>query len=142
MFRPSRRASVIAASFALGFASVAPSAHADRGGGHDDGDEQSGDLLDLVDITDVLGGVGLPALGQLPTVEGIGLPALEGIGLPTLESVGLPALGGIGLPPLGGIGLPGLDGLPPVGLPIPSTGPGLDLTVLVRVSLSGAITVL
>ena len=112
MFRPSRRAVVIAASFALAFASVAPSAHADRGGGHDDDDEQSGDLFDLIDITDVLGGVGLPAPG------------------------------GVGLPALGGVGLPGLDGLPPIGLPIPSTGPGLDLNVLIRVSQSGAITVL
>lgn len=134
MFRPSRRAVVIAASFALAFASVAPSAHAQRGDHDDDTDEPSGGLLDLVDITGLLGGLGLPALG------GVGLPALGGVGVPALGE--LPTVEGIGLPALGGIGLPGLNGLPPIGLPIPSTGPGLDLNVLIRVSLSGAITVL
>lgn len=151
MFRPSRRAVVFAASFALAFASVAPSAHAERGNHDDDTDEQSGGLLDLIDITDLLGGLpllgetglgglGLPALDGLPTVEGIGLPTLEGLGLP-LEGLGLPALEGLGLPGLEGLGVP----LPigdPLSLLNTATGPGLDLNVLIRVGLSGDINLL
>jgi hypothetical protein len=128
MFRPSRRAVVFAASFALAFASVAPAAHADRS--DDDYDEQSGALVGLIDITDLLGGefpllgelpllgemglggLGLGTLEDLPTVEGIGLPMLEELGLPGLEGLGLDlaALEALGLP-LEGPGLPALDGL-------------------------------
>ena len=137
MLRPSRRAVVLAASFALAVASLGPSAHAARSGGDPDPDEQSGGLLDLIDVTGLLGlpalgglglpalgGLGLPALGALPTVEGLGLPTVEGLGLPALDGLGLPALDGLGVPALGGLG----------------SVPGLDLTVLVQVGLSGTVT--
>lgn len=166
MFRPSRRAVVFAASFALAFASVAPSAHAARSDHDDDTDEQSDSLLGLIDITDLLGG--LPLLGggfdesSLPTIEGIGLPTLEALGLP-LEGLGLPALEGLGLPALEGLGLPALDGLglgglglgdvlslggvggfgtlplgDPLGVLDVLSGPGLDINILVEVGLTGA----
>lgn len=132
MYRPSRRAVVLAASFALAFASVAPSAHAGRNDDDDDTEEESDGLLGLIDITDLLGDLpllgegdvgefGVPALDGLPTVEGIGLPTLEGLGLPALEGLGLPALEGV------------LD---------PSTGSGLNLNVLIDVGLSGGVNLL
>jgi hypothetical protein len=163
MFRPSRRAVVFAASFALAFASVAPSAHAGRSDDDDDTEEGSDALLGLIDITDLLGG--LPLLGggfdesSLPTIEGVGLPTLEALGLPGLDGLGLPALEGLGLPALDGLGLGGLglDGIGLAGLPLgdvlslggvggSSTGlplgildvlsdSGLDLHVLAEVGL-------
>jgi hypothetical protein len=155
MLRSSRRAVVIAASFALAFASLGPAAHADRSGSDPDTDEESGGLLDLIDITDLLGD--LPLLGEMgvPALDGLGLPALEGLGLPTVEGIGLPALEGLGLPALGGLGLGdilpadgGIGGfatpLPigdPLGLLDSLSGPGL-LNVLVEVGLSGAVNLL
>ena len=124
MFRPSRRAVVIAASFALGLSSIAPAALASRPGGDTDNGEESTGLLDLsgllgslpvlgptlsgLGLTDIVDGLGLGSLsGQsLPTVEGIGLPTLDGLGLPGLDGLGLPALDGLGLPALDGLGLP------------------------------------
>ena len=163
MFRPSRRAVVFAASFALAFASVAPSAHADRSNPDPDTDEESGgllDLLDLIDITDLLGEpldvgeMGVPGLDGLPTIEGIGLPALDGLGLPALD--GLPAIEGIGLPTLDGLGLGELlpsDGdVGEFGLPLPGgdplgildvlSVPGLDINILAEVGLTGAVSLL
>ena len=148
MFRPSRRAVVFAASFALAFASVAPSAHAERSNDDDDTEEQSGALLGLIDITDLLGG-GLPLLGggfdetAVPTIEGIGLPTLDALGLPGLEDLGLDlgaleALEAVGLPGLGGLGLPGLGGL---GTLLSGGGLGF-ITVLVDVGLSGTVNLL
>jgi hypothetical protein len=156
MYRPSRRAVVFAASFALAFASVAPSAHAERSDDDDDTEEQSDALLGLIDITDLLGG--LPLLGggfdssSLPTIEGLGLPTLEALGLPVpsldlaaLEALGLPALDGLGL---GGIGLGGigLDGIGLAGLPlgdvlslggVGGSSTGLPLGILDGLSDSG-----
>jgi hypothetical protein len=162
MLRSSRRAVVIAASFALGLASVAPAAHAERSGSDPDTEEESGGLLPgLLDLLD-------PLLGDLPLLgdgfDEMGVPALDGLGLPALDGLGLPALDGLGLPALDGLGLPALDGLPvgdllpsddeiggfgeplPVGDPLgivdSLSGPGLDLNVLAEVGLSGAITIL
>jgi hypothetical protein len=144
MFTPSRRAVVVAAAFALAFASTAPSALADRSDHDDDTEEESDGLLDLIDVSDLLGG--LPLLGggfdesSIPTIEGLGLPTLEALGLPVgdlgldlealealglpLEGLGLPALDGLGLGGigLGGIGLGGLglDGIGLAGLPLGS----------------------
>ncbi len=124
MYRPSRRAVVLAASFALAFASVAPSAHAGRNDDDDDTEEESDGLLGLIDITDLLGD--LPLLGEGDVGE-FGVPALDG--LPTVEGIGLPTLEGLGLPALEGV----LD---------PSTGSGLNLNVLIDVGLSGGVNLL
>jgi hypothetical protein len=160
MFRPSRRAVVIAASFALGLSSIAPAALASRPGDDTDNGGESAGLLDLsgllgslpvlgptlsgLGVTDIVGGLGVGSLdGQsLPTVEGIGLPTLEGVGLPGLDGLGLPALDGLGL------GLPALDGL---GLPLgildilSTSGPGTPapgLNILVDLGVTGAVNLL
>jgi hypothetical protein len=169
MFRPSRRAVVIAASFALGLSSIAPAAFASRPGDGGDNGEESGDLLDLsgllgslpllgdtltgLGVSDLVGGLGLGALNaeSLPTVEGIGLPALGDLGLPGLDGLGLPGLDGIGLP-LDGLplGVGDLSTLPlgnPLGIldilstPAPGTaGPGLN--ILVDLGVTGAVNLL
>lgn len=158
MLKPSRRAVVVAASFALACASVAPAAHAERSGSDPDSDEQSdgllSGLLDLVDVTGLLGD--LPVLGEMggvPAVGGLGLPALdelptvEGIGLPTLEGLGLPAVEGLGLDDVlsdGGIG--GFDTPLPLGDPLGILDvlsvSGLNLNVLAEVGLTGAVSLL
>ena len=172
MSRPSRRAVVIAASFALGLSSIAPAALASRPGGDTDNGEESAGLLDLsgllgslpvvgptlsgLGVTDILGGLGGGSLsGQsLPTVEGIGLPTLEGLGLPGLDGLGLPALDGLGLPALEGLGLPlGVGELStlPLGSPLgildilSTTAPGTPapgLNILVDLGVTGAVNLL
>ena len=164
MFRPSRRAVVIAASFALGLSSIAPAALASRSGDDTDNGGEGAGLLDLsgllgslpvlgptlsgLGVTDIVDGLGVGSLsGQsLPTVEGIGLPTLEGLGLPGLDGLGLPALGDLGLP----LGVGELSTLPldsPLGiLDILSTSapgtpaPGLD--ILVDLGVTGAVNLL
>jgi len=149
MFRPSRRAVIIAVSSALALTSIAPAALASRSGDDTGNGEESAGLLDLsgllgsvpvlgptlsgLGVTDIVDGLGLGSLsGQsLPTVEGIGLPTLEGLGLPGLDGVGLPALDGLGLPALDGLGLPALGGGLPLGVGELSTLPlGSPLGIL------------
>ena len=137
MLRPSRRAVIIAASFALGLASVAPAAHASRTDSDPDTDEEGGGLLGLIDITDLL--------GELPLLDELGVPGLDGLGLPTLE--GIPTIEGIGLPTLEGVELgevlPLDGGIGDLGVPLPpGTLTGLDLNILISVGLSGTVTFL
>jgi hypothetical protein len=178
MFRSSRRALVIATSFSLGLSTfLAPAALAARSGGDDDYGEETAGLLDLggllgslpvlgdtltgLGVTDLLGGLGLPGVGEesLPSVEGIDL---GGLGLPGLDGVGLPGLDGLGLPVLGELGLPVLDGLPLdavlggdvggqggllglgslLGILDGGDAGGLNLNVLVDVGVTGALNLL
>lgn len=133
MFKPSRRAVAVAASFALGLSVVGPAAHAGLLGGSDDSDSiglpvagellggdllggvlggglLGGDLLGGVLGGDLLGG-GLPLVG--PVLGGVlGGGALGGEGLGGgLPLVG-PVLGGVlGGDLLGGGGLPLVGGV-------------------------------
>ena len=117
MFKPSRRAVAIAASFALGLSVVGPAAHAGLLGGSDDsdsiglplaGDLLGGDLLGGLLGGGLLGGEGLG--GGLPVVG----PVLHSVLGGDLLGGGLPLVG----PVLGGgaLGEEGLGGgLPLVG---------------------------
>ena len=114
MFKPSRRAVAIAASFALGLSVVGPAAHAGLLGGSDDSDmalEGVGLPLGGLLGGDLLGGVlggGLLGGDLLGGVLGGGLPLVG----PVLDGVlGGGALGGEGLG--GGLPLVGpvLDGV-------------------------------
>ena len=123
MFKPSRRAAAIAASFALGLSVVGPAAHAGLLGGSDGSDSiglpVAGDLLGGDLLGDVLGGGllggdllggGLPLVGPLlDGVLGGGALGAEGLGGglplvgPVLDGVlGGDLLGG-GLPLVGGV---------------------------------------
>lgn len=97
MLKPSRRAAVIAASFALGLSFAGPAAHAGLLDGGDSGASVEG--LPLPVGGDLLGG---DLLGGL--LEGDLLGSLLGGGLPLGGVLGGDLLGG-GLPLLGG-GLP------------------------------------
>ena len=106
MFKPSRRALVVAASFALGISAVGPAAHAGLlGGGNSDSAVEGlplpvgGELLSGDGLLGVLGGDGL-------------LGVLSGDGGEGLLGGGLPLVGGLlngGDSPLGVLG--GEDGL-------------------------------
>ena len=88
MFKPSRRAAVIAASFALGLSAVGPAAHAGLLGGSDSN-------------STAIEGVGLPVAGDL--LGGDLLGGLLGGGLPLVGDVlGGDLLGG-GLPLVGDV---------------------------------------
>lgn len=153
MFSASRRAVVIAASFALGLSWLAPAAMASRPGDDTGNGEESTGLLDLLDLPGLLGS--LPLVGD--TVQQLGLP-LDGLGLdglPTVEGIGLPALDSLGLPGLDGLGLDALPlggGFGELGEPLPIGNPlgvldgisagGLDLSVLVDLSVSGGVNLL
>ena len=123
MFKPSRRAVAIAASFALGLSVVGPAAHAGLLGGSDDSDSMAlegiglpgGDLLGGDLLGGILGGGllggeggGLPVVG--PVLYSLTNGDLLGGGLPLVGPVLDGVLGG-GV--LGGEGLGG--GLPLVG---------------------------
>jgi len=106
VFKPSRRALVVAASFALGISAVGPAAHAGLlGGGNSDSAVEGlplpvgGELLSGDGLLGVLGGDGL-------------LGVLSGDGGEGLLGGGLPLVGGLlngGDSPLGVLG--GEDGL-------------------------------
>ena len=112
MFKPSRRALVVAASFALGISAVGPAAHAGLlGGGNSDSAVEGlplpvgGELLSGDGLLGVLGGDGLLSGNGL-------LGVLGGDGGEGLLGGGLPLVGGLlngGDSPLGVLG--GEDGL-------------------------------
>ncbi|MEW6472546.1 MAG: hypothetical protein AB1679_09755 [Actinomycetota bacterium] len=120
MFKPSRRAVAIAASFALGLSVVGPAAHAGLLGGSDDSDSTAIEGVGLPLGGDLLGGDLLGGLlgeeGLLGGVLGGGLLGgdLLGGGLPLVGDVlggGLPVAGDVlggdllggGLPLVGGV---------------------------------------
>ena len=127
MFKPSRRALAIAASFALGLSAVGPAAHAGLLGGGDSESALGGDLLGggLLGIlggeSGLLGGVLGGESGLLGGVLGGEAGLLGGVlgggGLPVVGALGgggggLPLVGDVlggGLPLLGG-GEEGLGG--------------------------------
>lgn len=153
MFKPSRRAVAIAASFALGLSVVGPAAHAGLLGGSDDSDSTSlegvglpvgGDLLGGLLGGDLLGGLlgggllgggddgGLPLVGSLlgGGDGGGGLPLVGGLlGGDSAASEGQ----GGGLPLVGDV-LGG--GLPLVGGVLSEDGPLSALDVVTDVTLS------